>query len=51
MKNALSFDVKRIQIDGQDLEIKINNNNASCHGSCKNAYNNRIYKRQLKKEK
>ena len=50
-KNALSFDVKRIQIEGQDLEITLNNDNASYHHSCKNAYNNRMYKRQLEKEK
>ena len=28
-KYALSFHVKRIQIEGQDLEITLNNNNAS----------------------
>ena len=50
-KNALSFDIKRIQIEGQDLEITHNNNNASYQHSCKNAYNDRIYKRQLEKEK
>ena len=50
-KNALSFDIKCIQIEGQDLEITLNNNNASYHHSCKNAYNNRMYKRLLGKEK
>ena len=28
-KNALSFDIKRIQIEGHDPEITLNNNNAS----------------------
>ena len=37
-KNALSFDIKHIQMEGQDLEITFNNNNASYHRSCKNAY-------------
>ena len=50
-KNALSFDIKRIQIKGQDLEITLNNNNVSHHHSCKNAYNIRMYKRQLEKER
>ena len=50
-KNALSFDIKRIQIEGQDSEITLNNNNASYHDSSKNAYNNRMHKRQLEKEK
>ena len=50
MKNALSFGIKRIQIEGQDLEITLNNSNAFYHYSCKNAYNNKMYKRQLEKE-
>ena len=49
--DALSFDIKRIQIEGQDSEITLNNNNASYHDSSKNAYNNRMHKRQLEKEK
>ena len=48
-KNALSFDIKRIQIEGQGLETKLINNNAY-HHSCENAYNNRMNKRQLEKE-
>ena len=28
-KNALPFDIKRIQIEGQELEITLNNHNAS----------------------
>ena len=45
-KNALSIDIKHIQIQGQDLEITLNNSNASYHHS----YNSRMYKRQLEKE-
>ena len=36
-KNALSFDIKHIQIEGQDLEITLNKSNTSYHRSCKNA--------------
>ena len=50
-KNALSFDIKHIQIEGQDLETTVNNNKASYHHACKNVYNNRMHKRQLEKEK
>ena len=35
-KNALSFDIKRIQTEGQDLKVTLNNSNASYHHSCKN---------------
>ena len=41
--NALSFDINRIQMGEQDLEVSLNINNASYHHSCKNAYNNRMY--------
>ena len=50
-KNALGFDINQIQIEGEDLEITLNNNNACYHHSCKHAYNNRMYERQLGKEK
>ena len=50
-KNVLSFYINCIQIEEQDLEITLNNNNTSYHHSCKNAYNNRLYNRQLEKEK
>ena len=50
-KNALSFDIKHVQIEGHDLETTLKNNNASYNHSCKNARNNRMYKRQLEKEK
>ena len=49
--NVLSFDIKCIQIEGQDLEITLKNSSAPYHHSCKNAYNNRMYKRHLEKEK
>ena len=50
-KNALSFDISRIQMGEQDLEVSLNINNASYHHSCKNAYNNRMYERLIEKEK
>ena len=50
-KMPLLFNIKPTQIEGQDLEITLNNSNASYHHSCKNAYDNRMYKRQLEKNK
>ena len=50
-KNALSFDINRIQMGEQNLEVSLNINNASYHYSCKNAYNNRMYERLIEKEK
>ena len=50
-KNALLFDIKHIKKQGQHLEITLSNNNASYHHSCKNTYNNIMYKRQPVKEK
>ena len=48
-KNPLLFDTKHIQIEGQELEITLNNNNASYHHSFKNAYNDRIINASLKR--
>ena len=50
-KNALSFDINRIQMGEQDLEVSLNINNGSSHHSCKNAYNNRMYECLIEKEK
>ena len=41
-KNDLGFDINQMQIEGEDLEITLNNNNACYHHSCKNAYSNRM---------
>ena len=49
-KNAL-FDIKRIQIEGQNLEITFNNNNSSYHHLRENAYDNGMYNCQFEKEK
>ena len=50
-KNALSFDINRIQMGEQDLEVSLNINNGSSHHSCKNAYNDSMYERLIEKEK
>ena len=50
-KNALSFDINRIQMGEQNLGVSLNTNNASYHHSCKNAYNNRMHELLIEKEK
>ena len=48
-KKVVSFDIKRTQVEGQDLKMTLNSNNVSYHNSCKNTYNNRIINDSLKR--